>query len=233
MDLSLVRAVLFDAVGTLIYPQPPVVEAYAAAGARHGSRYLAQDIRTRFRDAVGHIAQRMPSQSSEELERWRWQRIVAEVFADVPDATGPLFTELWEHFAQGENWAVFGDVAPLWEELERREVTIGIASNFDGRLVSVCAHHSPLDECRHVFYSSAVGHSKPSQEFFHYIANRLRLAPHELLLIGDDARHDLAGAREAGWQALLVDRTISASGGHTLNDLRDRMSLLTSPNERG
>jgi putative hydrolase of the HAD superfamily len=226
VDLSQVRAVLFDAVGTLIYPQPSVAEVYAAAGAKHGSRYTVQDIRKRFPFVIGRIAERMPAECSDELERWRWQMIVADIFDDVPNASGPLFAQLWEHFAQGKHWALFEDVTPLWEALEERGVTIGIASNFDGRLVSVCAHHHLLRSCRHLFYSSAVGHSKPSQEFFNHIAVSLGRPAVELLLIGDDARYDLAGAQAAGWQALLINRKASIDEAHVMHDLRELISRL-------
>ncbi|MAV35602.1 MAG: hypothetical protein CMJ59_09095 [Planctomycetaceae bacterium] len=45
------KAVLFDAVGTLIYPDPEVAAAYHQAGREHGSRMSLDRIVDRFRDA--------------------------------------------------------------------------------------------------------------------------------------------------------------------------------------
>ena len=45
------KAILFDAVGTLIYPDPAVAVAYYQAGFEYGSRLSVSNIRTRFRDA--------------------------------------------------------------------------------------------------------------------------------------------------------------------------------------
>jgi len=69
-----VRAVAFDAVGTLVEPWPPVGEAYAAAGCRHGITLDAETARSRFRaawrrqelaDAAATPAFRGPARSSQ------------------------------------------------------------------------------------------------------------------------------------------------------------------------
>ena len=46
-----VQAVYFDAVGTLLHPQPPAAEVYATVGSRFGSRYSLPEIDRRFRVA--------------------------------------------------------------------------------------------------------------------------------------------------------------------------------------
>src|SRR5207249_1370969 len=79
-------AVVFDAVGTLIHPDPPAAEVYAAAGQRFGSRHAADAIRTRFRaafareEAVDHAA---GHRTDDAREIRRWQAIVATVLDDV------------------------------------------------------------------------------------------------------------------------------------------------------
>src|SRR5262245_9689568 len=46
--LSNVRAVLFDAVGTVLYPNPPAATAYYEAGQRFGSRLSAAEVARRY-----------------------------------------------------------------------------------------------------------------------------------------------------------------------------------------
>ena len=46
-----VRAIFFDAVGTLIHPTPPASVVYEAVGRRHGSRLGPEAIDLRFRTA--------------------------------------------------------------------------------------------------------------------------------------------------------------------------------------
>ena len=42
-----VQAIFFDAVGTLIFPQPTAAAIYAEVGRRHGSRLAIDEIRDR------------------------------------------------------------------------------------------------------------------------------------------------------------------------------------------
>lgn len=204
-----IQAVLFDAVGTLIYPDPPVAAAYAAAGTRFGSRLAPDEIERRFRAAFARQealdAEKYGHRTSEERELARWQAIVAEVLDDANDPPG-LFAALWQHFAEPRHWRLHADAAELWSSHAARGVLTGIASNFDGRLKQICRGLPPLDDCRHVFASSELGVRKPSPEFFHAIEERLNLRPSQLLLIGDDWHSDYLAAKAAGWHAQFVDR---------------------------
>ena len=50
----MLRAVVFDAVGTLIVPNPSVAEVYGDVGRRHGSRYRPEQAATAIRRGVRH-----------------------------------------------------------------------------------------------------------------------------------------------------------------------------------
>jgi putative hydrolase of the HAD superfamily len=206
---STCRAVLFDAVGTLIYPDPPVAVAYAAAGRRFGSRLDEHEVRRRFKLAFARQealdAAEYCQQTSDARERARWQAIVSEVFDDVADGES-LFFNLWRHFAHPDHWRVFNDVPDFWSALEARKLIIGIASNFDGRLRDLCQGQPPLDRCRKLFVSSALGWRKPSPQFFRAIEQSLGFAANQILLVGDDRQADFEAALAAGWQAALVER---------------------------
>ena len=82
----------------------------------------------------------------------------------------------------------------------------GIASNFDSRLESICAALAPLQQAHHVFYSSGVGFPKPRPEFYEHVTRVLRLAPNQILMVGDNRTNDVDAARAAGWQARWICR---------------------------
>ena len=216
-----IKVVLFDAVGTLIYPDPPVVEAYAAAGRSCGSEMTAEQIASAFRAAFAkHNSAGGPT--SELHERERWRRIVAETLFDVPDRHfNALFERLWEHFGQAHHWRLYSDVEPVIAELHGRGFELGIASNFDRRLLTVAAGHAALRPCTHVFVSSEIGHCKPSLEFFRAVEQRLGIAPEQIALIGDDEINDVQGATAAGWLAVKLDRGGQRPGGNFLVTLRE------------
>jgi HAD superfamily hydrolase (TIGR01458 family) len=52
--------------------------------------------------------------------------------------------------------------------------------------------------------TEAIVLGKPSPEFFHTAVAALGCQPHEVVMIGDDARSDIAGAIAAGLQGILV-----------------------------
>ena len=110
------RWVVFDAVGTLMEPDPTVAVAYHRVGAKYGSRLSVADVGARFRRAFRasetdsfpggpEPGERWRTSDSFEEERWRW--IVREVFPEVRDQEG-CFRELWDHFARPASWRCGG-----------------------------------------------------------------------------------------------------------------------------
>jgi putative hydrolase of the HAD superfamily len=204
-----VKAVVFDAVGTLLHADPPVADVYHLAGWQHGSQLTRDEVGRRMRAAfaASETGEGLIRQAtSEPLEHERWRRIVTTVFEDVPDAGESLFRMLWRHFAQPEHWRLFDDAAAVLDELATRGLRLAIASNFDRRLHAICRAWPPLRRCERCFVSSEVGFPKPDRRLFTAIERELGLPPEELLLVGDDWTNDIEGARAAGWRAVWLQR---------------------------
>ena len=222
-----VRAVLFDAVGTLITPKPAVADVYHAAGRRHGSALARDEVSRRFSNAFRRT--RTPTApTNEQRERETWRQIVANVFTDVTDCE-LLFHELWDHFATPSCWRLYDDVSSAWQELTQREYTLGVASNFDERLIGICQTHPPLNNCQHLFWSAQLRVRKPDPAFYVRVAERLQLEPAELLLIGDDLHNDYLGARAAGWRSLLIVRESSRTVPDTIGQADTVRNLTEIP----
>ncbi|MBX3413067.1 MAG: HAD-IA family hydrolase [Pirellulales bacterium] len=204
-----VDAVLFDAVGTLLHPRPTVDEAYYLGGVRYGSSRTAAELLPRFRAAFARSEaideERRDGVTSEAYERARWRQIVEEVFDDLADHES-LFAHLWQHFALADHWRLFDDVTSCLTDLQARGMRLGVASNFDSRLRSICGDLAPLDRLPALFISSELGYRKPHAGFFRHIEQALGLSPDRLLMIGDTPTNDYYAALAAGWQALLIDR---------------------------
>jgi putative hydrolase of the HAD superfamily len=210
VDFSGVRAVLFDAVGTLIRPEPPVPVAYEQIGRQFGSELSQTEIHSRFVRAFARQEQQDVTvhglKTSESRERERWQQIVADVLDDVTDQAA-LFAALWEHFADARHWRLFDDAAQWLTKRKQSAVPVGIASNFDARLEGIVASMPRLALLQpRLFLSTRLGWRKPHVNFFRGIEQQLGLAPSELLFVGDHPEHDARAAREAGWRAVLVCR---------------------------
>jgi putative hydrolase of the HAD superfamily len=199
-----IRAVFFDAVGTLIHPVPPAAEVYAEVGRRFSSRYTAAEIAPRFRAAFRRQEaedQANGWRTNEARELRRWQEIVAEVLDDVADPL-PCFEELFEHFARHDAWSIDPQAGTTISALGQRGFRVGIASNYDSRLRRLVAALPAHD---YLLISSEVGWRKPAAEFFAAMSGGAGLQPGQIIHVGDDFDNDYEGARVAGLQAVLLD----------------------------
>jgi putative hydrolase of the HAD superfamily len=203
-----VRAVFFDAVGTLIHPEPSAAVAYAQIGRRYGSRLSPAEIAIRFRSAFvqeENFDRANELRTNEERERRRWRDIVARVLDDVADAEA-CFADLFHHFSRPDAWRCDPEAATVIETLEQRGYLLGLASNYDERLRSVLAGMPELNALRYVVISAEVGWRKPAPEFFLALSRISGIPSAEILFVGDDPVNDYEGARSAGMSALLLGR---------------------------
>ena len=226
IDPREIRCIALDAVGTVLYPDPPVAQVYGQAARRYGSRHTDDEIRRRFRAAFQQVEDEDFGRSddwtladqfttSEDRERRRWERIVSLVLDD-PQA---CFAELFAWFGQPAAWAVYPDVGDALAACAASGYRLALASNFDGRLHSVCNGQPALAPIQHRVISSEVGYRKPSLHFYRALAAAVGVAPERILMVGDDEANDVLGARRAGLRALHLNRRGSPDAITSLTDL--------------
>ena len=204
MLLSGIRAIILDAVGTLIHPDPPAPLVYAQVGKRCGTRYDADAVKTRFLRAFEQEEQtdrRLGWRTSEAREIERWRHIVANVLDDVSNPED-CFQALFEHFGRPEAWRCEPDTGKVLTDLTQRGFVLGMASNYDSRLHKVMAGKPELRPIEHVIISSEVGWRKPAPEFFTAIWRIVELPADQILYVGDDLINDVQGAQSAGLHAV-------------------------------
>jgi putative hydrolase of the HAD superfamily len=213
----MIRAILFDAAGTLLHVHPSVGEIYAREAERFGVRVPIETVNNAFRSAWRALRPYMhgktPFHTSEEIERAWWRNLVERVFDDAcdPDAFAdrfdPFFESLYLRFEQPDVWCLFDDVMPTLEALQNRGIPIAIVSNWDSRLPRLLRAMGIADRFQFILTSAEAGVSKPSPEIFHQALARLALPPHEVLHIGDSLEDDVHAAQRAGLQSVHICRT--------------------------
>jgi putative hydrolase of the HAD superfamily len=210
-----IGGIVFDAVGTLIEPHPPVAEVYAEAARQQNVIVDSGEVRARFLRYLRHdeaIESKGALSTDEANERERWRRIVANVLPEVPDPPS-AFETLWEHFGRPLAWRCFPDVGEVLEALHTAQFPMGIASNFDARLRRVAAGLPQLAGPIESFViSSEVGYRKPHPRFFEAVCAVLCLPPARILCVGDDLDNDVMGAARAGLLGVWLDRRGSRAG---------------------
>ncbi len=203
-----VRAVFFDAVGTLLFPEPSAPSVYADAARLFGLHLSASEVRTRFiaayrREEAADVAAKWVT--SEDRERDRWRVIVADTLAGVTDLEA-CYGYLFDHFAKPSAWHVAPDTAEVLLTLQSRGFILGMGSNYDARLWSLLDAFQELAPLRErVIISAAVGVRKPGLGFFHEVTRAAGCEPGSVLFVGDDVGNDYEGATAAEMHAMLLD----------------------------
>jgi dihydrofolate synthase/folylpolyglutamate synthase len=217
--LSGICAVTFDVGGTLIEPWPSVGSVYAEVAAQHGVKVAAEALDRQF--AMAWTAKGDFSYSISD-----WSNLVRQTFAGLTDMppSASLFSALYNRFATAAAWRIFDDVVPCLQELKRRGIKLGIISNWDERLRPLLRELQLDGYFNSIVISGEAGWQKPNPKIFQAAAVQLGTSPEAILHIGDSSSEDVAGARAAGLQALLLTRGRALSSLRSLPSLTDLIS---------
>lgn len=215
------KAIFFDAVGTLLYLPKSVGYHYAQAG-----RIVGLSLDPAALDAAFHrVWKQMPARPATRLPRedddkdW-WRELVDRVMDEVAPETRNLdrdafFEVAYEHFAEAGVWALYPEVEEVLAHLHPR-FQLALLSNFDGRLRMILEQLGVSRFFRAVVISSEVGADKPDPFIFQRALEIVGVAAAEALHVGDDPVHDWQGAASAGLNVFEFTRPQT-----TLRDLLD------------
>jgi putative hydrolase of the HAD superfamily len=189
------RAVLLDALGTLVELEPPWVHLAKALRSAPDER-LVRAMRAEMAYYKEHSHEGRDAPSLGEL-RARCAAVLSRELGREVSV---------EAMMEAIRFRAFPDATPALAELRELGLRLVCVSNWDFSLPEVltrCGLDGALDG---VVTSAEVGFGKPDPAIF---ARGLELAgcsAAEALYVGDSREEDLEGARAAGIRALLIDR---------------------------
>jgi putative hydrolase of the HAD superfamily len=209
--LEVIKAIFFDAVGTLFHLTKTVGDHYALVGREVGLDLNAQKLDSAFISAWNKMPRReaIAGPRDDDDKEW-WRELVELIFADVAPAVNELdrdnfFEIAYEHFAEAGVWQLYPDVMEVLETLHPR-FRLAVVSNFDGRLRMILEQLGISKFFSHVFVSSEIGADKPDPEIFRRAVGFMNLNANEVLHIGDDPERDWRAGEQAGLSVLRLDR---------------------------
>ena len=216
------RAVLLDALGTLVELDDPALRLRAALLERAGIDVGLDGAARGFGAEIGYyLANQMRGRDLAGLEALRddcataMREALLDAIADAPEAEhGDLraVTAALDHatvraaMLEALAFRTYDDVVPALRELRGQGLRLIVVSNWD------CSLPEWLDRAGigalvdGSVSSAVVGEAKPAPAVFEA---GLRLAgcdAAEALFVGDSVENDVAGARAAGLRAVLVQR---------------------------
>lgn len=204
------RAVLFDAGGIFLLPQPSrIVAAFAraelevAAAALVDAHYRAAAEFTTTLDVDGDWS-------------GSWQRYLdtyVEACAVAPDDREELHRHLDSEFADAALWLeVIPEARTGLQAIADTGVALGVVSNADGEMAARLRALEILQvgpglgvEVACVIDSGAVGVMKPDPRIFELALTAMDVAAEESWYVGDMPAFDIVGARRAGLRPFLMD----------------------------
>jgi len=206
-----IRAIFFDAAGTLFYLTKTVGDHYAYVGREVGLDLDAQKLESAFHAAWKQMPRRPASDGPRENDDKGWWR---ELVGHVLDQVAPWLSEFdrdnffeiaYEHFAEPGVWELYPEVSGVLQELTP-QFQLAVISNFDGRLRFILQHLGISKHFAHIFISSELGADKPDAEIFRRALTTMHLKGDEVLHVGDDPERDWKAAKAAGLSVFRLDR---------------------------
>lgn len=206
---GVIRAVFFDAGGTLLRTAEPVGRTYARLAGHYGWQPSEDRLEQGFRAAwKKRTAEGAAGDGTLGKEGWKKILRASVEMGGVP-AEFPFedyFEEVYAHFARPDAWRDFPETEKVLDRLREQGIQAGILSNWDPRLRQVLAGFDWVGSLGAVVISEEVGAEKPDPRIFRKAEQAGGWRAEDCALIGDDPVSDRQGAERAGWRWALVQR---------------------------
>ena len=204
------KAVLLDALGTLVRLEPPAGPLREALRERFGAEVSEAQAAHAIAQEIGfyrtHLDLGRDERSLAAL-RLRCTEVLREALPPSPELQGIDTLELQEALLAALRFTPFEDVVPTLESLRRAGVSLVVVSNWDVSLHGVLASLGLAGLLDGVLTSAEVGERKPAPGIFRRGLELAGAAPADASHVGDSLAEDVAGARNAGIEPILLART--------------------------
>jgi HAD superfamily hydrolase (TIGR01662 family) len=230
-DRLLIRAVFFDVDFTLIFPGPTFqADGYRRACALHGIEVDP----LKFDDATAASSFILDDVEEQIYNHDLFVHYTASIIEHM-GGRGPkvvqVAQEIYDQWSVNHHFEMYDDVAPVMEELQKRGLIVGVISNSHRSLDAFCEHFALANVITVSVSGATHGYMKPHRSIFDAALERARVSAAESMMVGDSFRHDIEGAINAGWQAVLVRRSgepppVLPAGVHVIRTLLELLPLL-------
>jgi putative hydrolase of the HAD superfamily len=201
------RAVLLDAMGTLLSFEPPApllrAELERRVGADVGADAAAAAIRAEIAYYRAHLHEGVDAAAVADLRRRCAEAMRPALPAPARDAPGEVLTAA---LLGALRFVAYTDAAPALRRLRAMGARLIVVSNWDASLHERLAETGLAALVDGALTSAEMGVAKPDAAIFGRALALAGVAAEEALHVGDSPDADVAGARAAGIRAVLVAR---------------------------
>ena len=207
----MIKAIFFDAAGTLIRLTKSVGAHYALVAQRQGLTLDPAQLDHGFAQVWKEMPLRPATgEPRKDDDKGWWRDLVERLLDRVAPEVAPLdrdtfFEAAYGHFAEPGVWELYPEAEEVIAALAP-DYELAIVSNFDGRLRMIIEHLSISKYFRHVFLSSELGADKPDPLIYRRALEVSGFHPNEVVHAGDDPERDWRAARAAGLGVFRLKR---------------------------
>jgi putative hydrolase of the HAD superfamily len=199
------RAILFDVGNTLHHVDHAWI---AACLCRHGYTATAREVAAAEYPAKAAMDEmfRARRAGNDATRQVPYLEIVLAQLGVEPAQRAAIGEALREENVRHSLWRVQHDDTPdVLAALRARGLTLGVVSNADGRVPAALERGGIAQHFSAIIDSHLVGVEKPDPRIFWLALDACGVRPDEALFVGDIYEIDVAGARAAGLDAVLID----------------------------
>ena len=201
-------AILLDALGTLVALEPPAPRLRAELAARFGLEVSEAEAAGAIAAEIAYYRAHLDEgRDTAGLESLR--RRCAEVLGSALPGDGARLEvdSLMEALLAALHFTAFDDVRPALEAARERGQRLVVVSNWDVSLVGVLRGLELEPLLDGIVTSAGAGARKPSPAIFEQALGLAGVAAAQAIHVGDTLDEDVAGARAAGIEPVLIRRS--------------------------
>ena len=203
------RAVLLDALGTLLELEPPAPRLRTELLQRFGVRIGETDAQRAIAAEIGYYRAHL-DEGRDPVALAELRSRCAEALRDgLPDDERIAAIDnaaLTSALLASLRFEPFADVRPALAAARAAGRRLLVVSNWDASLNEVLDRLGLSPMLDGVVTSAEFGERKPAPEIFEHALALAGVAADEAIHIGDSLAEDVAGARAAGIEAVLIKR---------------------------
>lgn len=234
---------MLDALGTLVNLEPPAPRLRLELLERFGLSVTEAEAERAMAKEIAYYRAHLDKGRDEPSLRALRRRCAEVLWSELPSGRAskgeqaPSGAAVMDALLASLRFTAFDDVTPALSALRELGLRLVVVSNWDVSLPDVLAGLELTRWLDGVVTSAAVGARKPRREIFERGLELAGVGPDQAMHVGDSLEEDVAGARAAGIEPVLLARTDPGGSGlgpgafspegRTIGTLRELLGLLS------
>ncbi len=210
----MIKAIFFDWFYTLARFEPPRHQLYSQAFREFGVELSPEKVMRGIlvadqyffeENAKSPVAERSPEEQARVYVHYP-NTILTEAGAKAPRELPLKVLKRVRGQFKRVAFALFDDVLSTLKTLKQQNFILGLLTNLDSDMVSICRELGLESYLDFVVTSKEVGADKPKPPIFLAALDKAGVNASEAVHVGDQYKLDVIGARAVGINPILVDR---------------------------